>query len=170
MILSARRFAAVAALALLASPALAQTQTPAPAIPEQQLKVAREVVEASGVAGSVRNIVPLILDEAKRTFVQTRPDLSTDLDAVVRILQPEFERRQDQLMNDIATVYAQRFTTQELTEIGAFYGTPTGRKLVSVLPSVLQASSDRVRGWTAQMSRDVVTRMRQEMKKKGRDI
>lgn len=161
-----RRIGAAAGLALAVSVAPAwadETQ-------EAKLKTAREVIDVSGAAETFDGIVPIFLDEAKRTFVRTRPELSKDFDEVIKTLQPEFEARREQLLNDVAAVYAERFSDQELTDIKTFYTTPSGKKLVQILPAVLQASYEKTNAWSRQMSQDVVSRMRQEMKKRGHDI
>ncbi|HEY0292588.1 MAG TPA: DUF2059 domain-containing protein [Hansschlegelia sp.] len=161
---SLRRLAAAAVLTLAATPAFAQ----APA--EAQLKAAREVVNDSGVANSMNDIVPIFLDEAKRTFLRTDPALSKDLDDCIKILTPEFQKRRDELMNQIAAIYADKFSADELAQIRTFYQSPVGAKLVKEMPSILQASYDRTNAWSQQMSQDVISRLRAEMKKKGHDI
>ena len=114
--------------------------------------------------------MPIFLDEAKRTFVRTNPELSGDLDQAIKTLTPEFEQRREQLLDEIARAYAARFSEQELMEIKTFYETPTGAKLVKALPGILQESYDKTNAWSRQMSQDVVTRLREELKKKGHDM
>jgi len=151
-------------LAASAVPALGQTPPP------DQLKAAREVIEVSGAAASLSNIVPVFMDEAKQTFTRTRPEIAKDLGEVLTAIAPEFEKRRDELMDEIAMVYAQRFSTQELAEIKAFYQSPTGAKLVKNLPAVLQQSFEKTEGWSRKMSQDIVARLRQEMRKRGHEI
>lgn len=161
-----RRIGAAAGLAFAVSAAPAWADE----AQDAKLKTAREVIDVSGAAETFDGIVPIFLDEAKRTFVRTRPELSKDFDEVIKTLQPEFEARREQLLNEVATVYAERFSDQELTDIKTFYMTPSGKKLVQILPAVLQASYEKTNAWSRQMSQDVVSRMRQEMKKRGHDI
>lgn len=151
--------------ALWSGPAFAQTP-PAP----DQLKAAREVIEMSGAAGSLTDVIPIFMDEAKQTFSRTRPEIAKDLDAALKAITPEFEARREQLMNDIAAVYAQRFSTNELAEIKAFYSTATGKKLVENLPNLMQASYQQTENWSRKMSQDIVARLRQEMRKRGVEI
>lgn len=159
--------AGLALLAAAASPAFAQ-QPPQPS--PEQVKAAREVIEISGAAGGLSNIVPIFFDEAKQTFTRTRPEIAKDLDEVLKALQPEFEQRREALMTEIATVYAQQFSAAELAEIRGFYQTPTGKKLVQSLPGVMQASYEKTQAWSQKMSQDIVTRARQELKKRGQDL
>lgn len=157
---------AAASLGALLAAVPAAAQAPSP----EQVKAAREVIEASGAADSIKDIVPIFLDEAKRTFTRTRPEIAKNLDEALKALTPEFAERKEALMAEIATVYATRFTPQELAEIKAFYQTPTGRKMVENLPGVLQASYEKTNAWSQKMSQDIVTRLRQEMKKRGQDL
>lgn len=157
--------AAGLALAAFGGPAFAQTAS------GPKLQAAREVIEASGASASFQNIVPIFLDEAKRSLSRTQPpEFAKDFDDVIKILQPEFAKRYDQLMDQIATVYADRFSDQELADIKTFYTSPTGKKMVQIMPGVLQASFAKAEVWSRQMTIDITSRMREEMKKKGRDI
>ncbi len=157
-------FLTASLLIAAAAPAAAQSAQP------DQLQAAREVIELSGAASSLRDIVPVFFDEARQTFTRTRPEIAKDLDEAIKVVTPEFEKRRDQLMTDIAIVYAQRFTAQELGEIKAFYLTPTGKKLVGSMPGILQESYQKTQIWSARMSQEIVSRLRAEMKKRGVDI
>lgn len=157
--------AAVLAFGLASSPASAQSQ-----VSPEQAEAARAVVAKSGVLASMNEAVPIFLDEGKRTFSLTRPELAGELDSVVKTLLPAFEKRSDELVEAVAEVYAARFTLQELKDISAFYDSPTGAKLAKTLPAVQQQSYDLIQSWSQQMSQEVVTRIRQEMKKRGFDI
>lgn len=161
------RLAAAGMLLVAVAVAPAYAQTPPSA---EQLKAAREVIEVSGAAASLTNIVPVFMDEAKQTFTRTRPEIAKDLGEVLTAITPEFNQRRDQLMDDIASVYAQRFSAQELTEIKAFYQSSTGAKLVKNLPGVLQQSYEKTEVWSRKMSQDIVARLRQEMRKRGVEI
>lgn len=151
--------------ALWCAPAVAQTPPP-----PEQVKAAREVIDLSGAAASLTDVIPIFMDEAKQTFTRTRPEIAKDLDAALKTITPEFEARREQLMTEIASVYAQRFSTKELAEIKAFYTTPTGRKLVESLPNLMQATYQQTEAWSRKMSQDIVARLRQEMRKRGVEI
>ena len=160
----ARLAAGLLAAMSFAAPAVAQEPSP------EQIKAAREVIDASGAADSIKDIVPIFLDEAKQTLTRTRPEIATQVDEALKTLQPDFLQRKEELMNSIASVYAQRFTAQELTEIKAFYQSPTGVKLVKALPDVLRQSYEETNLWSQKMSTDIISRLRAELKKKGVDI
>lgn len=44
----------------------------------------------------------------------------------------------DSLKDELADMYMQKFTEKELTDINAFYITPVGQKVITVLPELVQ--------------------------------
>jgi hypothetical protein len=44
----------------------------------------------------------------------------------------------DSLKDDVTAMYLEAFTEQELKEMNAFYGSPTGRKVIKRLPELVQ--------------------------------
>ena len=56
---------------------------------------------------------------------------------------------------------------QELTDVAAFFDSPSGKKYVAVTPVFLQRLANVTAPWRDQLSTDIVVRARQEMKKKG---
>lgn len=166
-----------AALALVGAAALAPAfaQAPAPAVPAQtqvnlppeHVTLARQVVEASGAASSFDNVIPAFIEQAKGMFLPTNPDLGRQLNEVGDALRPEFQPRVNELIQSIAVSYAQRFSPEELRRILAFYQSADGQKLVRTIPAILEESFARSQQWSQVVTRDLVTRFREEFAKRG---
>lgn len=157
-----------AGLALSALPAFAQGAVAPAAAPSPALvAIARDVVEASGAAASFDNIVPGFIDQAKAMIQQSNPDLGAQLKEIGGLLVPEFKPRTGDLVNFIAVAYASRFTEDELKKILAFYKSPEGQKLVKTMPLVLEESYGKSQEWGQLLSRDIVSRFRAELEKRG---
>ena len=75
-----------------------------------------------------------------------------------------------EIVNDVAKLYASRFTEQELKDILAFYKSPLGRKLIVEEPAILDQSMKNAQVWAENLSQEVIAKMRTEMKKRGHDI
>jgi hypothetical protein len=75
-------------------------------------------------------------------------------------------RRAD-LDNDIARVWANAFTEDELKSITAFYKSPAGLKLADVGATVVANSLQAVKGWSDKVGHDLLENSRQELKKQG---
>jgi hypothetical protein len=159
------RIAAIALAAVfMAAPALAQTPDP------QQIAAARSMMDRSGASKGFEMVVPNFLEESKRLFLQTRPELAADLDKVAMAMAPEFTKRKEEILNDFALAYARRFTKDELIQIDNFYKSSAGKKFVELLPGVMEEGREKSLAWSRKLSEDIVTRMRAEMKKLGHDI
>ncbi|MFG1479189.1 DUF2059 domain-containing protein [Xanthobacter sp. V4C-4] len=146
--------------------ALAQQAAPTPA----QVALARDLVEANGEARAFDGVIANIVDGAALSFLSTNPDLAKQLRDVAIAVRPEFEKRQAEIIQILATAYASRFTEAELKEALAFFRTPTGKKLVTDRPAIVQQAVQGIQAWGAQLNAQAVERVRAEMRKKGFDL
>jgi hypothetical protein len=158
------------ALSLAAALPAAAQQAAAPPPSPAQVQLARELIESNGSLRALDAIVPNYLEQARRMFAQTNPDLTGPLGEVTAGLQKEFEAKRGEVVDGIAKAYASRFTEAELKELVAFYKTPTGKKFVLTLPAVLQESFERMQAWSAKLSEEMIARIRAEMRKKGHEL
>ena len=169
-------YALALTLVLAAAPASAQTAAPPPTSPANaeptaaQIALARDIVIGSGISRSFAVAVPQFLDQISTRLTQTRPDLIKDLNTVLEQLKPEFDKRVDPLIDKAARAYAQRMSDDEMKQIGAFFKSAAGVKYVDSQPAVLNDFFVAFQAWQQQMSVDMMTRVREEMKKKGHDL
>lgn len=131
---------------------------------------AKELIALKGATNMFDPLVPGVIETVKNTFLRTNPSLSKDLNEVSSTLRTEFSSKRAEIANEVARLYAQRFTEQELKDALAFYKTPLGRKLIVEEPQVLEASVHRMNEWAERFSEEVLNRMRAEMKKRGHAI
>ena len=153
----------VVAVALTGS---APAQQPSPA----QIAAAKEVVVSSGMSRSFDVFVPQIMQQIMQTLTQTRPELATDLEAVLKQLEPEFQARQSEMIEAAALSFAKRMSEQELKDTTAFFNSPSGKKYVESQPLILDEVVSGIQGWTRKLSTDIMDRARAEMKKKGHEF
>lgn len=169
MLLSSVRRIGSAALLVCVLSAPAFAQAPAKPSPEH-IALARAVLDFTGARNSFDNVIPKLLTDARNTILNTRPTLQVDLDPAALEVAKKLQGADNELINSIATVYAQKFTEAELKEIAAFYQSPAGKKMTAEMPSVLGESYKLIQEWTRKMSIDIMTSLRAEMKKKGHDL
>ena len=173
--MSARTFArALGVVALLAiAPAQAQTAAPAaaPGAPTAaQIALGKEIVVNSGVSRSFAIVIPQFLDQIGTRLTQTRPDLIKDLNVVMEQIKPEFDKRVETMIDAAGRLYAERMSEQELKDVAAFFKSASGVKYVEQQPLVLNALYVSMQRWQQQMSQDMMTRVREEMTKKGHQL
>jgi hypothetical protein len=96
--------------------------------------------------------------------------LGKDLDVVAASLRKTFAPRTNELLANLARLYASRFSEAELKEIAAFYRSPVGKKVIEFEPRVFDEALDGLKGWQEKFAEEVIRQFRAEMKKRGHDL
>ena len=163
------RRSGTAALVLIALSLPAAAANP-PAPTPEHLALARAVIDFTGGSKAFDKVRPKLLNDARTVILRTHPDYEADLDPIIVKLDKEMADREQVLLNNVAKIYASKFSESELKEIAAFYQSPAGQKLTQTMPEVLRESYQLAQEWAQKFSTDVMTRIREEMKKKGHDL
>ncbi len=172
-----RSFAAALALAgLAASPLLAQAPAPAApagvpvtAVSEPVLRLAREVVEGSGLAKTFDVALPDIALRIRQNFAN-RPEIAKDMDDTLVALLPEVRTRRGEMIERSARAIGSAFTEAELRDLVTFFNSPTGKKYVGAQQGLLDQVFQFLEPWMQQTSEFFLTRFREEMRKKGHTV
>ncbi len=155
--------AALLALALTAIPVRAQEPS------ASHLAAAREQIETTGVLTPVNDLIPGFSEQILRQSV-TRPELTKDLEQVLKSVQPEMQLQRQQITNIVARTYAKWLTEPELKEVTAFLRSPIGSKYNKVQQDLLDDVVNDVQVWTQQASEYLMVRVRAEMGKRGHQL
>lgn len=148
-------------------PVAAQAQQePSPAA----VALARDVITTKGVGGIVEPVVRGVIENVKNRFVPTNPNLTRELNDVAVILHKELDGKSSEVIDQMARIYAARFTEQELKDLLAFYKSPLGQKYIKEEPVAIDEGMKRAAQWTDDFAETVMSRMRSEMQKKGHPL
>lgn len=153
-------FAALAALTLTTS---ARADEPSPAA----IAIATTILYDVGVKASVQSVALSMMGELERSVVQTRPEMKQALHETLVALAPEFVKGADSVLDDAARVLAAHMSEQELKQTQVFFESPVGVKYLESQSPILQQVSASTAAWRAELSNSMLTRVRDEMKKKG---
>jgi uncharacterized protein len=157
------RWATVAVALAVSSPAAHAQQPTAAAIAS-----GKELVAITGATTLFDPLIAGVIEQAKLLYLQQNPGLSKDLNEIAEKLRSDMAPRLSELNNEVAKLYATNFTDQELKAIIVFYQSPAGKKLLAQQPIVVDASMKFAQTWANGLSDEVVAKMREELKKRGR--
>ena len=157
---------ALGIMLLAGSSALAQ-KAPADA---DRVAAARELMEASGSTRQFEAVMPMILAQMQGLFVKMKPGNEKDIAEVFAAIGKRFLDRKGEVFDEIAALYAEKLTAQELREIAAFFRTGVGAKFVTLQPELVQKSMVIGQRWGERIGRDVEADVRKELKKRGVDL
>jgi uncharacterized protein len=166
------RFVAAALLALAltgaAYPAVAQSAAPQPT--PGALLLAKQIVQVKHVQDVFQPIVRGVVQKSRDMFMQTNFMWGKDLNEVAVNVEKQFTPRVTELVDASARIYATHFTEPELRDLLAFYQSPLGQKAIAQEPKVLDESMVYAGTWADNLSQEVITAIRIEMKKRGHDM
>ena len=165
------RPAVLAAVLALTAVSLVQAQQgAAPAAPQlspAHLTLAREVVVASGIGRAFEGVLPALAQSLGANVSRTRPEVVKDLGEVVQALRPEFDTKRNEMLDATTRIFAARIGEAELRDISAFFKSAAGQKYVAAQPAILDAMFVEMQGWTQRAEEFLVTRVREELQKRG---
>ena len=149
------------------APALAQQASPPAAAEEpsaEELEVARQVVLASGSGRLYDELLPNVAEQAKTTFIRANPQMQLGVIEVVdKVALSLVERRRD-LDQQLAAIWAELFTLEELQSLLAFYQSPAGQKFGTVQPVLLGAQLAAARDWAQEIGEEMMRRVASELR------
>jgi hypothetical protein len=155
----------------LATAAGAQTTPAKPPQPTPAaLLMARELIELKGASKTYDPLLYGVIEYHKNFFVQNNPNMGKDLDVVAKKLLADLAPRKAEMQQEIARIYAEHFTEQELKDALTFFKTPLGRKLIVEEPKVLDESLKAADDWSRKFAEEVVVKFRAEMKARGHNL
>jgi uncharacterized protein len=155
-----------ATIAVLVMPLCAQAQQPS----ANSILLAREIINVKGAAKMYDPVIVEVVDRTTGILMQTNPTLYKDLDEVATRLRKEYAPRVSELLNEVARLYASRFSETELRDVLAFYKSPVGQKIIVQEPAILDQSITFSDGWASRFSEEVIAKIRAEMRRKGHQL
>jgi len=143
-------FAFVVAVAIGLS-SVANAQEPSKA----QLDAARAAIKALHATDDFDGILPNAAEALKRSLIQAEPNLQQQISETVDQQALKLAARRGDLENEVASIYAKAFTTDELNAIAKFYNTDAGKKLIAQGGDVTNQSLQAARIWSNGIARDL---------------
>ena len=88
----------------------------------------------------------------------------------MQAMQTKFLSRKQELIDQIAVLYADRLTAQDIADLVTFYKTPAGKKFIEIQPELLKESMAVGQAWGLKLGAEIESGVREELKKRGIDL
>lgn len=162
-----RRMIAAIALLMLLATGPAPAQSPPPADP---LAAARELIVTMKATDQFKALFPIIMQNLKPAIVQNRPEVAKDFDAVLPLMLDAANARIGEMVDAMATVYANTFSAAELRDMTAFFKTSTGQKYIEKTTVLAQQSMIAGQAWGRSVATELQEKLVNELRKRGHNI
>ena len=134
----------------------------------ETMTAARELITVTRFDTQFRAILPTILQTMRPALVQGRPKQYEEVfDATVPVLVELFGSRVGEMTDQVAAVYGQTFTVDEMRQITAFYLTPAGQKLLEKMPAIFQQTAALGQAFASKLQDEIRKKVADELRKRG---
>jgi len=164
--------AALVALAAIGFAGTAKSQGVAqpPQVSPAQFALAKQIVEIKGVKAMFAPLVHGVIKKTTDLVLQTNIMWGKDINEISAQIEKDYAPRGQEIVDATARFYAGHFTEVELKQILAFYQSPVGQKMLVDEPRALDESMAYAGSWGDDLSVQVMSKLRAEMKKRGHDM
>ena len=136
-------------------------------ISPEHVKAARAAMEATGATDRLDGILPEVATFIKAGLIASRPDIEAEISDIVNKVAISLAPRRGPLENEVATIYGNRFTQEELEAIQAFFSSETGIKFLTQTPTLFREVDEVSRVWREGIVRDMGTQVQEKLKEAG---
>ncbi len=165
MSLARRLFIAMLFCTALSQPALAQQR----ASPEA-MSAARALIEVTGASAQFDQALPLLTGPLTQAFVSLAPGRAGEIRELMAEMVKRFSSRKGELIEQIAIIYAERMTVDDMRGVTAFYQSEVGRRMVAAQPEIMRQSMLAGQIWGQRIGAEIDAEMRRELRKRGIDL
>ena len=128
----------------------------------------QRLMDVTGAAQIGTQVSAAVVAQMSQSMRAARPDMpprAFDLveDVTNEVIQQEFPS----LVDDLVDLYARHLTLAEIQEISAFYETPVGRKVITVMPRLMADVIEMSQAWAIEIQPLLRARMMERLQQEG---
>lgn len=147
-----------------AAPAAAQEVAP------EQLAMARKYIDLTDRAAVFETTVVETGINTMRQIVTQNPEIQEATNTAIGEVIKDYNGRKGELLDQFARVYAIHFSLEELTEIVAFYESPTGQKLAGANFELNEDIRRVLQVYTNNLRTEFFAKVRAELREQGVEL
>jgi hypothetical protein len=148
--------AVLGTIAIVLATSFATLPAKAQEISDSHLQAALRAFQLSQSGEGFDEVLPNIADQVMSLLISQRPDLYREIETAVNQAAVDLVVRRADLNNDIARLWAQLFTEEELNVIIAFYSTSAGQKLAVSGSDLLDDTVASVQNWSERLGEEML--------------
>jgi len=164
-----RRFGWIGAALLLAAAAapLSAARAQDDADPKK-LALSEQLLDLAGSKAMIGQILDQVAPGLTQLIEQANPGKEAEVeDVMTHYVMPKMKDSLPEAMHECAAIYARHFSTDELSQLVAFYQSPIGRKLVQEQPQMGQELAGVGAAWARAAAVQAVRDYADEFRKRG---
>jgi uncharacterized protein len=162
---------------MIAFPSLVLAQQTPPADPPgasskanvdpARLGAARDLLDATNTDAQFTTIIPLMFKQMRESLPAQGPQQQAEVGKVFDEIEKQFLARRSEIVDQIAVLYASKFSADEMKALADFYRSPVGQKFIAAVPELAADAMRMGNVWGQKIGREAEEKIREEFKKRG---
>ena len=136
-------------------------------VSESHLDAAKAAMRATGATDRLNKILPEVAAFTKAGLIANRPDIEAQISVIVDEVAISLAPRRGPLEDEVAAIYANLFTEDELVKIEAFFSGEAGEKFLRLTPNLFRQVDEVGKVWRGGITRDMATTVGEKLKESG---
>lgn len=113
-------------------------------------------------------VLAMIVQGVGNELGERHPDIPADvLEGSEMAVFQSLRWKSSELLDQVGNVYDEQFTEAEIEELLAFYRTPTGQKLIEVMPEIIGLTQEKSMEWSETLAPEIRDRLRSRLSNQG---
>ena len=159
--------AAMLALGLVITPVMQPLQA-APTDKEKQVEAILELLSHLEIDNIGDDLFAMMAERTVPTMRASVPNLPEEAYAMLHEeLSSAFKRATADLLTSNVRLYLEHLSPEEVNDLNAFYSKPSGKKMLQVIPMLMQQSLYLGQEWIQRLDRDVRQTWTERLKQEG---
>lgn len=150
----------------LAAPATAQQGQSGPPASGGKAAALR-LLETTGAAKQFDAVIPTMMAQFANVLIQQHPTHEKDIREVLARIIERMSSRKQEIIDQIAVLYSERFTIEEIDEVNRFFASGVGARFVQEQIGLTRDTMALGQRWGEQIGREIDTEVRRELKARG---
>ena len=127
-----------------------------------------KLMSLTGVSKHLDQVIKMYVPDTLELVRLANPKIPKKIiDEMKKKFIVEFKRSQPELLGQVIILYSNRFTHQEIKDLIAFYETPTGQKIIRIMPNLTEELAAIGKSWGADVGARVYDRMIKGKQERG---
>ncbi|MGI3901006.1 MAG: DUF2059 domain-containing protein [Janthinobacterium lividum] len=130
-----------------------------------RLQLARQVVEVAHAGENMRAVMPVMVQQMRTLIGQQGAASEAQIGKFVQRFQDRFNQEIPSFVDLVAKVYAREFSDEDLSNLLAFYRTPTGQHLLGKQQEIAKGMLAVGQDWGKTVAQEVLAEMQKDQSK-----
>lgn len=146
---------------------LVSGQVKAQDVSEEHVAAAKAAMQATGATSRLNRILPEVAAFTKTGLIANRPDIEAEISTIVDEVAINLAGRRGPLETEVAAIYTQRFSQEELEAITAFFSSEAGTKFLTLTPRLFREIDEVSKVWRGGITRDMARMVQEKLVEQG---